>query len=83
MASTRHAQRARTTLDIIVRSERELAHTPCTPRIDVKFVEPTAAAALSLAMTAMGTDFENSFRRFLAQPDTQEVVAEEEQMLYL
>ena len=46
---------------------------------DVKFVEPTAAAALSLAMTAMGTDFENSFRRFLAQPDTQEVVAEEQE----
>ena len=41
-------------------------------------MEPTAAAALSLAMTAMGTDFENSFRRFLAQPDTQEVVAEEQ-----
>ena len=38
-----------------------------------------ATAALSAAaMTAMGTDFENSFRRFLAQPDTQEVVAEEQ-----
>ena len=31
-----------------------------------------------IEMTAMGTDFENSFRRFLAQPDTQEVVAEEQ-----
>ena len=66
--------RARTTLDIIARSGLESSREP----IDVKFVEPTAAAALSLAMTAMGTDFENSFRRFLAQPDTQEVVAEEQ-----
>ena len=66
--------RARTTLDIIARSGLESSREP----IDVKFVEPTAEAAVSAAMTAMGTDFENSFRRFLAQPDTQEVVAEEQ-----